>query len=191
MSQGGLGGPRSRTPGSPRTRSVPVETYKMHVPSAGSIWSEGPPQVRRPCEGKGASGGSPTIQAPQGSKGASFPVTFAPGGGPPHASREGGKNTANKRGRKFCPRGEGRRGPHEPQLGVRREGGTGTRSLPGAPSPSASAASLNLLLFRLCRWGRRQAWTPPPSAAGLSGGCSLRETEASRTASRSRGRRGW
>lgn len=76
---------------------------------------------------------------------------------------------------------------------MRRKEGTGTRgsSLPGVQSVSVSAASSKLLLFRSRRPGARQASAPPPSAAGPSGGCSLREARPPGTASWSRGGRSW
>lgn len=102
----------SPIPRSSRIRSVPVETRERDVPTAGIIWREGPQWARSPWENKGAAGGSSATRSPRGSKGGSFPVPSASGGGPPCASREE-KNTSNKRV-KSCPKCEGVSGLDRP-----------------------------------------------------------------------------
>lgn len=148
----------------------------------------------QPLGRPGCPGGSSATQSPRGSKDGSFPIPSASGGGLPRASREE-KNTGNKRV-KSRPKCEGVSGLDKPKLGIQREGAKeaqgrgaasyqGRRRSPLPPPPRRSCSSA-------CAAGARaRAQLRPPSAAGPSGGCSLRETRAVRVVSWSRGGGSW
>ena len=79
-------GTPGRGGGSPRTRSVPVETRGRKVLSAESIWEEGPRRARSPQHNRASE--DPRNPGPAGVEGPQLPATSAPGADPPPASRE-------------------------------------------------------------------------------------------------------
>lgn len=125
------------------------------------------------------------------SKGGSFPITSAPGGGLPRASPEEKKtsvNTQEERG--SSPEPEERREGNQHQLRERKNRVQGF-VVTGTLSLSASAATMKRLLFRSplgCAPGLGSA-----HAAGPPGSCSLREPLSRRVgggAGKWRGREG-
>ena len=107
-----------------------------------------PKESTQPKEGKSGLRRSPATQGPHGSKGGSFPVTSAAGGGRPHASREK-KKPVTKRERKRVPSVDGDLEAPSPSLECGRKEGQvreatcypGRLGSPHPPPPPSSSPS--------------------------------------------------